>query len=177
MMGKLLISIKIIGWVSLSVMIISISKAFLMEWKSATSYYLANGYLPPSFHSLYPALHSKISSITIPPQLKYDILVWQSSSDGSLSLKNAYLHFSPFSKQEWTNNLWTSFIPPRFYCLVWKVFLNRIPTQTALQIRAIKLLPGVKYVVLALNPPAISSSRAICWSHMEMDFWSFISYL
>lgn len=105
------------------------------------SNFIVNGHwhLPPDFHLLYPVLHSKITSIHLPPHPQPDILVWQSSIDGSLSFKNAYNHFSPPSKLQWTNNLWSSFILPRFSTLLWRVLHNKLPTQTALQVRGHQL--------------------------------------
>jgi ribonuclease HI len=66
--------------------------------------------------------------------------MWNNSSSGSLSLKDAYLYQDPVGqKLHWSKIIWNISIPPSRSLLVWRLILHKLPTDDNLLVRGCHL--------------------------------------
>ncbi|CAL0303089.1 unnamed protein product [Lupinus luteus] len=90
--------------------------------------------IPQSLSALYPQLPALISSTSISSDP--DILVWKNSSDGFLTVKEAYIHFNHGSvHSNWGKIMWSYSIPLAKSFTTWRLLNNKMPTDENLQSR------------------------------------------
>ncbi|XP_019422999.1 PREDICTED: uncharacterized protein LOC109332473 [Lupinus angustifolius] len=65
-----------------------------------------------------------------------DRIFWTDSTDGSLSLKNAYKSIMPSTdSRQWCKLIWSSSIPPSKSFTLWRLLNNKMPSDENLQAR------------------------------------------
>ena len=97
---------------------------------------------------------------TIPNTYKEDKIIWKPSHDGNLSFKDAYLfHASSSQNISWAKTIWHIAIPPSKSILLWKLLLDKLPTDDNLARRGCQL-------------PSICN---LCGLHQETSAHLFIS--
>jgi hypothetical protein len=81
---------------------------------STVNQFLVNNHwlIPPIILNNYPQLANIISRVSIPIEPKPDELLWNNSTSGSLSLKDAYLFKDPIGQNiHWSKIVWNISIP------------------------------------------------------------------
>ncbi|KAF1895667.1 hypothetical protein Lal_00041948 [Lupinus albus] len=64
-----------------------------------------------------------------------DKLIWQGTTDGTLSLKAAFLFLRPaIEEKAWCKTIWSDFIPPSKSFSTWRLFQHKMPTDKNLQL-------------------------------------------
>lgn len=97
-------------------------------------------YVPQDILDAYPSLVQKLNLTTIPNTYKEDKIVWKPSHDGNLSFKDAYLfQTTPSQVISWAKCIWHLVIPPSKSLLLWKLLLNKLPTDDNLVRRGCQL--------------------------------------
>jgi len=88
----------------------------------------------------HPISRNLAAQVTLPIQSTADKLVWKHNSIGILTLKEAY-NFKKhhFPKVSWAKIIWSIDIPPSKSLLVWRLMLNKLPTDDNLQTRGCSL--------------------------------------
>jgi hypothetical protein len=88
----------------------------------------------------FPNLRNLVSQVTLPTFDTDDMLVWQHTPDGELSLKEAY-KFKKHSlvKLPWTKYVWNKDVPPAKSLMVWRLMLDKLPTDDKLSHRGFNL--------------------------------------
>jgi hypothetical protein len=90
--------------------------------------------------------------VSIPIEPKPDELLWNNSTSGSLSLKDAYLFKDPIGQiLHWSKIVWNISIPPSRSLLVWRLMHQKLPTDDKLMERGCHL-------------PSVCS---LCYAHIE----------
>lgn len=87
-----------------------------------------------------PDLRRLVTQVTIPVQQKEDELIWCHSTNGTLSMKEVYeskKHHYP--KKKWAKLIWSKDYPPSKYLMVWRLMLNKLPTNENLTERGCNL--------------------------------------
>jgi hypothetical protein len=93
-------------------------------------------HIPPLLDNLYPLLKNIVQKITLLLEPSLDMLVWKGTSNGMLSLKDAYefkRHHFPILAR--CKNIWSKYFPPSRSLLVWRVMLDKVPTYDKLSER------------------------------------------
>jgi hypothetical protein len=109
---------------------------------STVNLFLADNHwlIPPILLHRYPQLSNILSNVSIPIDSKPDELMWNNSSSGSLSLKDAYLYQDPVGqKLLWSKIIWNISIPPSRSLLVWRLIHHKLPTDDNLLVRGCHL--------------------------------------
>jgi ribonuclease HI len=115
-------------------------------------------YIPAEVSQLLPNLTNVVSHVPIPRQAKEDFLVWNHTPSGILTLKDAYeFKKQHFPKIQWTKTIWSKDFPPSKSLLVWRLMLNKLPTDDILTTRGCSL-------------PSMCS---LCGKHPETSFHLF----
>lgn len=84
----------------------------------------------------FPTLRSLVSKAIIPTQAQDDSLIWNHSTSSSLSLKEAYLlKKRHFPKVKRVKTIWSTDFPPSRSLLVWRLMLDKLPTDENLSAR------------------------------------------
>jgi len=92
--------------------------------------------LPPDIFNAFPQLRTFVNKIDVPISDKEDSLVWKHNSTGTLSLKEAYeFKKNQFPKLSWTSLIWSKDIPPSKSIMVWRLMLDKLPTDDNLTLR------------------------------------------
>ncbi|XP_058733339.1 uncharacterized protein LOC131604944 [Vicia villosa] len=92
--------------------------------------------IPNNILTAYPNLLHLISKIIIPDMDIDDCIIWRETSDGDLSLKQAYGRYEKRNQVvPWANFVWNKHVPPVYAIVVWKVLCNRLPTDDNFTIR------------------------------------------
>jgi len=109
---------------------------------SKVSDYIIDGEwaIPEALEQMFPILRILIQQATIPLNPEDDQLLWKHTTNGDLDLKQAYsfkLHHS--EELQWTKLIWNPDIPPSKSLMVWRLMLNKIPTDDNLMIRGCQL--------------------------------------
>ena len=108
--------------------------------------------IPDSLHHMFPDLSLLVSKVTLPNQSLPDSLVWNHSANGELTLKDAYgFKRHAFPKLPLAKFIWSKDIPPSKSLLVWRLMLNKLPTDDNL-------------IARDCNLPSMCS---LCMSQME----------
>lgn len=95
---------------------------------------------PISFQIMFPAVRQLAHQVIIPKVHIEDSLVWNNSSSGDLTFKEAYLFKSPAGQNlHWAKIIWSPDIPPSKSLLVWRVMHDRLRTDENLMIRGCNL--------------------------------------
>lgn len=96
--------------------------------------------IPEDLHQLYPNLRSIVSKVTLANLSKSDALVWKHSAPGDLTLKDAYAFKKHvFPKILWAKHIWSKDIPPSKSLVVWRLMLNKLPTDDNLDSRGCQI--------------------------------------
>lgn len=80
---------------------------------------------------LVPNIQEKVLQITLPLELREDCRILSHSTNGDLSLRDAYfhkLHSKP--RLNWTTHIWNKDIHHSRAFMIWKVCHNRLPLTT-----------------------------------------------
>jgi hypothetical protein len=84
----------------------------------------------------FPTLKNSLEQIIIPLEDRDDLLAWNGSDSGSLTLKQAYLYKDhPFPHLHWAKLLWCKDIPPSKSLVAWRLMHNKLPTDENLILR------------------------------------------
>lgn len=87
-----------------------------------------------------PLLWAKISSIKLPNHECNDKPIWNPSSTGTLTFKDAYESLLPFNVvPQWLKWLWNKTIPPSKTFILWHLIYDRFPIDDLLQKRGMYL--------------------------------------
>ncbi|XP_058749874.1 uncharacterized protein LOC131622872 [Vicia villosa] len=101
------------------------------DWWSNNSWNVSN-----NTHVALPDLRNLIACISIPDMDVPDALVWKKSTNGMLSIKEAYKEIiKPCPSAVWSNFPWDIDSPPSHSMLVWRLMHNKVPTDDNLQLR------------------------------------------
>lgn len=88
----------------------------------------------------FPNLRNLVSQVTLPCFDTDDILAWNHTADGELSLKEAYRFKKHILvKLPWTKIVWNKDIPPAKSLMVWRLMLDKLPTDEKLSHRGLNL--------------------------------------
>jgi len=80
------------------------------------------------------------TQVTISNQCNEDKLVWNHITSGVFSMKDAYkFKKTNFPKVSWAKLIWYSDIPPSKSLLVWRLMLDKLPTEDILSGRSCHL--------------------------------------
>ncbi|XP_019431828.1 PREDICTED: uncharacterized protein LOC109338930 [Lupinus angustifolius] len=128
--------------------------------------------IPAWLARLHPTVCQQIVNTPIPNASTDDKLAWLHSTDGSLSMKDAYLFTKPAQPQHnWCKQVWSISIPPSKSFLTWRLYNNRLPTDENLKARGM----------------ALGSICNLCWTTEEtsnhlffqcsfaIDIWNWLS--
>ena len=87
--------------------------------------------VPQEILTAFPNLQHKLNLVTISKIHKEDRLIWNQSHDGNLSFKGAYMFHSTTHSQPLSLGkiLWNSAIPPSKSLLMWRILLDKMPTD------------------------------------------------
>ncbi|CAJ2632471.1 unnamed protein product [Trifolium pratense] len=105
---------------------------------STVSDYLVNGHwvIPPQLTQAFNNLIAIVNQVIIPLEPCQDHLLWNHTDSGDLQLKAAYqFKMQNFQDLHWAKTIWNSDIPPSKSLLVWRLMLNKVPTDENLMIR------------------------------------------
>lgn len=82
-----------------------------------------------------PQVAQEIRAITIALSLAIDKLVWQHTSLGELTFKNAFIHYSwgNIDSLTWTRQVWRTIIPPSRSFLYWRTIMDCMPSDDNLR--------------------------------------------
>lgn len=148
--------------------------------------------IPDDLHDLYPNLRSLVSKVTLANHNSSDSLVWKHTTTGELTLKDAYAfkkHASP--KITWAKHIWFKDIPPSKSLLVWRMMLNKLPTDDNLASRGCQL-PSMcslcmnqvetsfhlffdcSYALILWNWLSSTLNKPLYFNHIE-EIWSLCS--
>lgn len=117
---------------------------------------------------IFPNLQSIVDKVTLPMVYKEDRLIWIHSSNGELSLKDAYLyHCTSNISSEDFRIIWHASIPPSKSMMIWRTLHNKLPTDEnldPLNVQPLQLQFGNK------QPPAVplqffQSNLAMAWAN------------
>lgn len=97
------------------------------------AHYIHNGRwsVPQAIMDAFPTLLQKLNLITIPIIQKDGKIIWKKSHDGNLSFKDAYLFHNGSNSQNlsWAKLIWNKAIPQSKYFLMWRILLDKRPTD------------------------------------------------
>lgn len=89
--------------------------------------------VPHTISDAFPSLQQKLDLVTIPLSQKEDKLIWKKSHDGDLTFKEAYLfHKNNSQNITWAKLIWNKAIPPSKSQLMWRILLDKMPTDDQL---------------------------------------------
>jgi len=103
--------------------------------------FIVNGQwnFPDSFIHYFPQAKFLAEQVTIPFEEAEDKLIWEPSSSGDLSFKQAYeFKYGTGQNIRWAKSLWSHDIPPTKSLLVWRIMHNKVPTDENLMLRGIQ---------------------------------------
>ncbi|PNX55034.1 hypothetical protein L195_g048658, partial [Trifolium pratense] len=93
-------------------------------------------HIPMDIQTAFPQLLSYLQQFSIPFEDKEDFLIWNHTTSGELTMKDAYQFFSnPGPTASWSKTIWNIVIPPSKSFLVWRLFHHKMPTDDALSAR------------------------------------------
>jgi len=99
--------------------------------------------IPEDLLQQFPSLSLLNSQVILPKVAKPDKLVWKLNGTSILTLKEAYdFKKHHFNKVPWAKIIWSKDIPPSKSMLVWRLMLNKLPTDENLIARGC-LLPSM----------------------------------
>ncbi|CAJ2663194.1 unnamed protein product [Trifolium pratense] len=97
-------------------------------------------HIPMDIQTAFPQLLSYLQQFFIPFEDKEDFLIWNHTTSGELTMKDAYHFFSnPGPTASWSKTIWNIAIPPSKSFLVWRLFHHKMPTDDALSARGFYL--------------------------------------
>ncbi|CAJ2650982.1 unnamed protein product [Trifolium pratense] len=97
-------------------------------------------HIPMDIQTAFPQLLSYLQQFSIPFEDKEDFLIWNHTTSGELTMKDAYQFFSnPGPTASWSKTIWNIAIPPSKSFLVWRLFHHKMPTDDALSARGFYL--------------------------------------
>lgn len=92
---------------------------------------------PDEFVASFPNVVQIIHNVQIPVVPTKDALVWQSSTNGSLSFKEAYEHvrsvYHHSQARSWGKLIWNACVPPSRSFMLWRLLNNKAPTDENLR--------------------------------------------
>jgi len=96
--------------------------------------------IPQPLIQNFPNIQNIVETITIPVIAKDDELLWNLSSNGELSFKDAYLfHCNHGQNIAWAKLIWNKNIPPSKSLIIWRSLHNKLPTDDILSFRGCQL--------------------------------------
>jgi len=115
---------------------------------------------PPHFSVDFPEVWSIVHKETILLAPQQDELIWKETSNGQLTLKDAYnFKANSFPEVQWAKVVWSPNIPPSRSLLVWRIMHDKVPVDDKLRER------GVSF-------PSMCS---LCSQHEESTFHLFFT--
>ena len=100
-------------------------------------------HFPVSVLEVFPYLSQIAAQVTLPIEVRIDKLIWNQSSIGELSFKEAFLFKTGLGQNiNWAKNIWCPDIPPSKSLLVWRLMFNKVPTDENLSLRG-SFLPSM----------------------------------
>lgn len=140
--------------------LLNIPDHIILEFPDKLENYVENHRwsIPDNLHHMFPDLRLLVSKVTLANRSLPDSLVWNHSSNGDLTMKDAYsFKKHAFPKIPWAKHIWSNDIPPSKSLLVWRLMLNKLPTDDNL-------------VARGYNLPSMCS---ICKNQVETSFHLF----
>ncbi|XP_019465376.1 PREDICTED: uncharacterized protein LOC109363572 [Lupinus angustifolius] len=94
--------------------------------------------IPKPIAENFPNIAREIASIGI--SLNPDVLAWEGSNDGQLSLNDVFSYLAlPSNPRNWCRMIWSNSIPPYKSFTTWRLLHRRMPTNDQLQTRGCNL--------------------------------------
>ncbi|XP_019431129.1 PREDICTED: uncharacterized protein LOC109338368 [Lupinus angustifolius] len=94
--------------------------------------------IPKPIAEKFPNIAREIASIGI--SLNHNVLAWEGSNDGQLSLKDAFSYLAlPSNPRNWCRMIWSDSISPSKSFTTWRLLHRRMPTNDQLQTRGCNL--------------------------------------
>jgi len=86
---------------------------------------------PNDLQIQFPNLMLLAAQGIIPAQSRRDKLIWKHSTNGELTLKDAYnlKKKTNFQKVRWAKLIWSPDFPPSKSLMVWRLMLDKLPTD------------------------------------------------
>ena len=122
--------------------ILNFPDTFHTSLTATVSDYIQNSFwhISQSVSDSYPTLYNLVMQITLPKFPKEDKLIWESSSTGNLSLKEAFLFkYSVGQNISWAKDVWSPDIPPSKSLMTWRLMHNKLPTDDNMALRGCNL--------------------------------------
>jgi ribonuclease HI len=109
---------------------------------SRVSDFVRNGTwcIPEALANIFPTLVTLVNEIPLPLEPDQDELLWKLTDDGRLTLKEAYKFKShAWPTLSWASYIWSVDIPPAKSLLVWRLMLDKLPTDENLRQRGCQI--------------------------------------
>ncbi|WJX71700.1 hypothetical protein P8452_55669 [Trifolium repens] len=109
---------------------------------SRVSDFVRNGTwcIPEALANIFPTLVTLVNEIPLPLEQDQDELLWKLTDDGRLTLKEAYKFKShAWPTLSWASYIWSVDIPPAKSLLVWRLMLDKLPTDENLRQRGCQI--------------------------------------
>jgi len=86
-----------------------------------------------NLHNIFPNLRNLASQVTLSASDTPDVIMWEHTPNGELSLVDAYNFKNQHSpKLPWTSQVWNRDIPPTKSFMVWRLMRDKLPTDDKL---------------------------------------------
>lgn len=102
--------------------------------KKLSSFITSNHWnFPADLLTMFPTLKILADQVVIPNQPTRDKLILKHSTNGDMTLKEAYnFKKSNSTKLPWAKLIWSNDVPPSKSLMVWRLMLDKLPTDDIL---------------------------------------------
>jgi len=109
--------------------LIHLETDFHAHLKGTVSEVIVNGALRlPTVLTAVGDIQTRVNEIILPTGKLPDALVWNHTSDGNLTSKQAFDFLRPRSLSlPWAESIWSSAIPPSHSCIYWRLHHDKMP--------------------------------------------------
>lgn len=96
--------------------------------------------IPLSMQSMFPGINLLVQHVTIPVEDSQDKIVWKNTTNGEITLKEAYMFKTQGGQNvHWSKLIWKKDIPPTKSLLTWRLMHQRVPTDENIMLRGCSL--------------------------------------
>jgi len=129
--------------------------------------------VPQAIRDIFRSLQQKLNLVTIPFSQKEDKKIWKNSHDGNLTFKEAYWFHNSTNSQNisWAKLIWNKAIPPSKSQLMWRVLLDKMPTDDQL----IKRGCSIPSICSLCTLSSETSSHLFLECNFAAQIWNWLS--
>lgn len=96
--------------------------------------------VPLIVQNRFPGINLLVQQVTLPVNNIEDKMVWNNTTHGVLTLKEAYMFKTPGGQNvHWSKLVWNQDIPPTKSLLTWRLMHQRLSTDDNLMLRGCSL--------------------------------------